>query len=322
MKRIEKKSKSVRICLSLGMTMILILLGLSACSSGSSAYEQAKMDSIRKDSMEYVMRKQASQPASSEIAKDINLNTKTPKDKKFIKTAEVRLKVNNVLKTTEKIEDMTARYGGYVTYSNLTNSQQDYTSTKISNDSIRLSKQIVVENNITLRVPNETLDSLIRGLNQFVVFLDYRSVKLDDVTFQYASNQKKTGTLQKYQQRQTKHIDTKGTKLKETTNAEESVLNSQLESDELSIRNQALEDQLKYCTLTIYIYQNPVIVRDMMPNFDKETSYRPNVSRRLLDSVIQGWWILEEIIVFLVRIWGILLLTGAAIMGYRMAFKK
>jgi len=321
MKKLEKNSKCLLVNMSLGIAM-MTMLGLYACNSASSVYAKRLQDSLVKDSIKAVNRYTASQPESSEIAKDIKLNTNTPKDKKLIKTAEVKFRVNNVLRTTEKIEDMTARYGGYVTYSNLTNSQQNCIWNKISKDSIQMSKQIMVANNITLRVPNENLDSLVRGLNQFVVFLDYRGFKLDDVTFQYVSNQKKSGTLQKYQQRQTKHIDTKGTKLKETSNAEETVLNSQLESEELSICNLTLEDQLKYCTLTIYIYQNPVIVREIIPNFDKETSYKPNIFKRLLDSVIQGWWILEEIIIFLVRIWGILLLIGAGIMGYRMVFKK
>jgi hypothetical protein len=185
-----------------------------------------------------------------------------------------------------------------------------------------ISKQIVVENEIILRVPNDKLDTLIREINKFAVFLDYRTIKLDDVTFRYAANQKRTATMQKYQQRQTKHIDTKESKLKETSNAEETVLNSQLESDDLNIRNQELEDQLKYCYLTLYIYQKPVIVRETIADFDYESSFKPNIFNRLLNSIIQGWRILEEIIVFLVRIWGIILLVVGGILGYRLAVKK
>src|ERR1035437_3609446 len=99
MKKVEKKSKSKGIFINiirLSMGTSLLLSVMNACSSGSSASESKLMlermdvatnqdkDSLKKDSIEAVMRNSASQPVSSGIAKDINLNTKTPKDKKLI----------------------------------------------------------------------------------------------------------------------------------------------------------------------------------------------------------------------------------------------
>jgi hypothetical protein len=305
---------------------IILGIGTFGCSPGPSAAEKANYDSLVSDSLAKARADGGANeiiaPPKVEVAKDINLNTNAPKDKKMIKTADVRFKVNHVLKATETIEDLTTHFGGYVTYSNLRNQQQNYRRSVISRDSILISKEIVVENDIMLRIPNDKLDSLIRDMNKLVVFLDYRTIKLDDVTYRYAANQKRTSTLQKYQQRQTKHIDTKGAKLKEAANAEETVLNSQLEADDLNIKNQELEDQLKYCSLIIYIYQKPLIIRETIANFDYESSFKPSIFKRLLNSIVQGWGILEEIIVFLVRIWGILLLIFGAIVGYKMAIKK
>ena len=85
---------------------VILVFGTLSCGPSKkekeSAYERAKQDSITVAT---------SQP---ELAKDVNLNTNTPKDKKFIKTAEVMFKVNNVWKVTERIEDITAKYGGFV----------------------------------------------------------------------------------------------------------------------------------------------------------------------------------------------------------------
>jgi len=308
----------------LGLVLLLVV-GLTNCHSAAKKSEQGRMDSLKKGNKfaEDIALKEAA-PAANEatVAKDVNLNTTAPKEKKLIKTAEVKFKVNNVQKTTERIEDLATHYAGYVTYSNLSNRDENYGRSRISRDSILISRQIVVESQIILRVPNENLDSLVRELNKYVVFLDYRTIKLDDITFRYASNQKRNQTLQKYQQRQTKHIDAKGTKLKETTNAEETLLDSKLNSDELDIEKQELDDQLKYCTLTIYIYQKPVIVKETIANFDYISSYKPNILKRLLNAIVQGWRILEEIIVFLFQIWGILLLIIAVIIGVRFFFKK
>jgi len=308
----------------LGISLFL-LAGLTSCNSAAKKHEQWRIDSINKDNaVANVVDEKEAAPAANEatVAKDVNLNTTAPKEKKLIKTAEVKFKVNNVQKTTERIEDLATHYAGYVTYSNLSNRDENYGRSRISKDSILISRQIVVESQLILRVPNVNLDSLVQELNKYVVFLDYRTIKLDDVTFRYAANQKRNQTLQKYQQRQTKHIDNKESKLKETTNAEETLLDSKLNSDELDIQKQELDDQLKYCTLTIFIYQKPVIVKETIANFDYISSYKPNILKRLLNAIVQGWRILEEIIVFLFQIWGILLLIVAGIIGVRFFFKK
>lgn len=249
------------------------------------------------------------------LAKDVSLNTKTPNDKKFIKTADLKFKVNNVLTATEKIEDNAVKYGGYLVYSNLKNRNDDYKSSRISRDSLLIAKQIVVVNEIQLRVPNEKLDSFIRELNSLVVFFDYRVIKLNDVTLQFTSNQKKTERLQKYEQRQINNIDTKSSKLKEATNAEDNLLEHQNQADDLQLKSLALEDQVKYCDLDIEIYQKPIIVTEKIGYFDYVSGSKPNFFVRVLDSIIQGWTILEEIIIFLIKIWGILLLVVVIIFG-------
>jgi hypothetical protein len=249
------------------------------------------------------------------IAKNIDLNTKTPDDKKFIKTGELKFKVNNVLYSTQKIEDFAAKFGGYMIYTNLQNRNENYKSSRISRDSILISKQIVVVNEIQLRIPNARLDSFVRELNSLVVFFDYRVIKLSDVTLQFVSNQKKTDRLQKYEQRQTQHIDNKQSKLKETSATEDNLLDKQNQTDDLKLKSMELEDQVKYCNLSIDIYQKPIIVKEVIANFDYVSDLKPNFFKRIGDSIIQGWWILEEAILFLIKIWGIAVLIIAIIFG-------
>jgi hypothetical protein len=304
---------------------ILLVIGLTHCESAAKKAEPERVRALKEDSLEKAIEEakdEAPAAGNASIAKDINLNTSAPKDKKLIKTAEVKFKVNNVQKVTESIEDIAAHYNGYVTYSHLSNSCENYGRSRISRDSIVNSRQIVVESEIILRIPNEQLDSLVRELNKYVVFLDYRTIQLNDVTFKYAANEKRNQTLKQYQKRQNIHIDTKGNKLKETTTAEETVLDSRLQSDDLDIQKQELEDQLKYCTLTIYIYQKSVIVKETIANFEYISNEKPNIFKRILNAIVLGWRILEEIIVFLVQIWGIILLIVCGLIGVRFLIKK
>jgi len=148
-----------------------------------------------------------------------------------------------------------------------------------------------------------------------VIFFDYRVIKLSDVTLQFVSNQKKTDRLQKYEQRQTQHIDNKQSKLKETSAAEDNLLDKQNQTDDLKLKSMELEDQVKYCNLSIDIYQKPIIVKEVIANFDYVSDLKPNFIKRIGDSIIQGWWILEEVILFLIKIWGIAVLIIAIIFG-------
>lgn len=253
-------------------------------------------------------------PAEETTANELNLNTKTPEGRKFIRTADVKFKVKNVMSATEQIEDMAAGYGGFITYSDLENSVENRESTKISRDSILITQLVVVENSMVLRVPNEKLDSLVRQFNKLITYLDYRIIKMDDVTLQFVANRMKSQRLNTYTKRQAGHVDNRGKKLGESTLAEDKILDRQMQADEVSVQTMSLEDQVNYCTINLAIYQEAIVVKSVKPNFEYVAASKPNIFSRIGDALIQGWWILEEIIVFFVKIWGVLLVVVGIVM--------
>jgi hypothetical protein len=312
----QSNSKSVKVLMmNLGLTAIMTctIVLIISCSNSAKRAEYCK-DSLMKDSF---MKDSITKIMAAEEAKLTDIHTNTPADRKFIKTAELKFRVNNVLYATEKIEDLTAKYGGYMIYSNLANRHENSERSKISRDSILISKQILVENQLQLKVPTQNLDSFVRSLKPLVTFLDYRIIKLNDVTLQFISSQKKTDRLQNYEKRQTQHIDSKAAKLYETINAEDILLERQNQSDDLKLQSMALDDQVKYCNLTIEIYQKPIITKETVANFDYVSDVKPNFVARMWDSAIQGWNILEEVVVFLIKIWGIAALIIGIVFGLR-----
>lgn len=296
---------------SIFTTAILVSL-LAGCGPSAREVEQRRIaDSVLvADSL----AKQIS------INKNLSLSTRTPNDKKFIKTAETKFLVHNVRMASDRIEDLAAKYSGYVTYSDLGNHESDYSRIEISRDSVLISKKIVVENHMVLRIPNENLDSLVRELNKLILFLDYRIVKMDDISFTILANSKASDRLKNYEARQQKHIDKKESKLKDVVSAEENVLSRQTQADNLQIENLALADQIKYCTLSINIYQKPIYYSEtqVLPNTD---SFRPNLFKRILSAVIDGWIICEYLIVFLFQVWWLIIITICAILAYKLWFK-
>lgn len=298
--------------LSFFYTSIVLGICLSSCGPNAKNIEERRMaDSIGvADSL----------AKTSYLNNGLNLSTRTPNDKKFIKTAETKFLVNNVRLASEKIEDLSVKYSGYLTYSNLQSQESENSRMIVSRDSVVISKKIVVENHIVLRIPNENLDSLVRELNKLILFLDYRIVKMDDISFALLANQKASERFKNYDSRQKKHIDTKQGKLKETTIAEENILNRQNQADYLQVENLSLTDQIKYCTLTIVIYQKPGLYKETQVILDTD-SFRANLFVRIRDAVIDGWIMFEYFLVFLFRIWWLIALAVGGIFVYKLMLK-
>jgi hypothetical protein len=307
----SKSLKGIIGCLCFPVIIGMSFLLLSGCSSS------AKREVYLKDSLMRESIMQDSIAKTAVLAQNIDLNTKTPADKKFIKRAELKFKVGNVLYATEKMEDLTTKYGGYMLYSNLANRFENSDRSRISRDSILLSKEIEVVNQLQLRIPNNKLDSFIRELDPLVVLLDYRVIKLNDVTLQFISNQQKTERLQTYEKRQVRHIDSKPSKLQETSNAEDHLLDRQNQADDTKLQSMALDDQVKYCDLSIDIYQKTLITKETIANFDYVSDVKPAFFARMWDSIVQGWHILEEVVIFLVKIWGIAVLIIGIVFGLK-----
>lgn len=300
--------------LRLGSFLITILL-FSQCGPSSSELK-------RKQSAEMVAVNDSLIPPPPTLATNISTNTKTPDGKKFIKTATARFKVNNVHKTTEKIEDLAVGFGGYVTYSNLQNDETRTERIKTSRDSSILAKEIVVHSSISLRVPNVKLDSFIRALNPLIVFLDYRIIKLDDVTVQFVSNDKTVKNYQESNQRQTKHIDNKDSKLKDATTAEDHLLSQKLQTSNLEIKDMELQDQIKYCNFSLEIYQKALIVKENVENFEAISANSSHFFKRFKEAIVNGWNILAEIIIYLVNIWAIVLFLIAIVLAVKYLPKR
>ncbi len=270
-------------------------------------------------------RKDAASPRETSfpgLANSLRADTSAPKDKKFIRTGEIKFRVNNVHKSTEMVEDLTAKYSGFVTFSNLTNLEERSAEHEYTKDTIVVTKSISVQSEIVIRVPAEKLDSLVRELNQILVFLDYRKLMREDVTFKFLTNQMQKKRMNVYEQRQTKNIDTKRSTLESKTYAEESLLAKQMQADDLELQNLSLEDQVKYCTITLYLYQPPTVISEKRYNFEYIEELRPSFWETSWNSIVRGWWGLEDVITAVITIWPIILLLIAGFIVWRRVSKK
>ena len=236
-------------------------------------------------------------------------------DRKFVRTADIKFKVKNVANSTYAIENTTSKFGGFVTYTNLQSTISDKSETKISQDSTLEITKYRVENNITIRVPNIRLDTVIKTIAKQIDFLEYRIIKADDVSLQILSNQLSQNRTENQEKRLEKAIDTKGKKLNEVIAAEDNLNTKKEQKDNSKIENLSLQDQVNFSTLTLQIYQRETIKEEMIAN---AKTYRQDFGSKILDGIISGWYVIEGIIAVLAQLWSVILI---GIGGY-LIFKK
>jgi len=232
--------KTLNLILALGIAMYLF-----SCSSGSNE-RMANM----------AMNDSTSNAFISSSAAVVDKKDTTHK---FIRTADLKFKVKSVINSTYNIEAITNRQGGFVTYTNLTSTINTILTTAVSADSSLETTYYTVSNSITLRVPNTRLDTTLKEISKNIDYLDYRIIKADDVALQILSNNLTQKRSAKNEQRITNAIDNRGRKLNETTSAEEVLVRKQEQADNAKISNLALEDQIKFSTVNLYIYQRQTI---------------------------------------------------------------
>ncbi|HET7733325.1 MAG TPA: DUF4349 domain-containing protein [Paludibacter sp.] len=256
------------------------------------------------------------------VSSSAAVENKADSTHKFIRTADLKFKVRSVIKSTYDIEDITARTGGFVTYTNLTSDMDSEERKDISSDSSLIVTRYTVSNTLTVRVPNTKLDTILKLISRNIVYLDYRIIKADDVALQLLSNDLTIKRANRNEARLKNAIDNRGKKLNETTSAEELLLNKQEQADNAKIANLSLRDQMNFSTVNLTIYQNQGVNFEKVAREKSPKQYGPSFGFRILDSLSNGWVIFEEIVVFLFNLWGIILLGFIGFFCYKLYIIK
>jgi hypothetical protein len=290
----------------LSLTLLAVITILISCKK-SEAGEEAMAEKVAT----------ASDSISSSAAVE-----KEGSSRKFIRTADLKFKVKNVTQSTYAIENITNKFDGFVTYTNLQSNIIDKFETKVSQDSTLETTRYNVENNITIRVPNKRLDTVIKSIAKQIDFLDYRIIKADDVSLKMLSNQLSQKRSSNNEKRIEKAIDTKRKKINDIMDAETNLANQKEQNDTAKLENLSIQDQVNFSTLTILIYQHESVKQEMNANTKDYNYYKPHIGIRILDSLKSGWYVLQDVIVFLFEIWWLLFISIGGFFLYKKYFKK
>jgi hypothetical protein len=244
---------------------------------------------------------------------------KEPNDpnKKFVRTADLKFRVKEVVKSTQQIEDITSKFGGYVAYTNLESQQVGSSIEPYGEDSLIEVSKYQLKNEMVLRVPNTRLDSLLRAIGGLVDHFDYRKIEAGDVTLQYEMNERSAKVDRRTGGRIEDAIDGKGRRLYDITDAEDLVRTSATSADAADIENLRLLNDVKYSKVTLSIYEKPNVMTSISVSDAVYQKYKPSFGTRLLAALSHSWKFILEIFLFFMQIWFIPVIGLIVFLVYR-----
>ena len=285
-----------------------IIITLFSCSNSEqdAFYKQKDDESFSQDWI--------SSSASIEQNKDTT--------RKFIRSADLKFRVKNVIQSTYDIEGIVSNHNGFVSYTNLSSQVSKSKNISLSRDSILETTYYTVTNHVTIRVPNTKLDTTLKDISRNIDFLDYRLIKAEDVSLQLLANKLEQNRSEKSEKRLETAIENKGEHLIDVSKAEDALTSKQQSTDNAMIANLSLTDQINYSTINLLIYQKQDIKREVVANLENNSKYEPSFTTKIIDSFAYGWFILEQFILFLSKLWGLLLFGIISYILYKRFWHK
>jgi len=270
-----------------------------------------------KENAKYMAQEKAVADSVSVYAASIATDTINGVTHNFVRNANLKCKVKDVLSSTKQIEDIVSNNGGYVTLSDLSSNSNYNNSIHYKKDSVLELNYFTTVSNISIRVPNKQLDTVIRKITDMAVFVDFRTLKADDVKLKLYANKLAENRYTEYKKNLKTSVATTKAKLNQVNDAHENVLQKQTLADEKRIESIDLADQVNYSTLNLQLYQAQNVISQIKALPPIYKTYEPPFFSKLGQSFLKGFQLLKNLVLFFVDIWGILLIFLCLFFGIK-----
>ncbi|OCK52729.1 hypothetical protein BA768_10120 [Chryseobacterium sp. CBo1] len=276
-----------------------LLLGIYSCKKGEATASDYEM-STSADSAYVNVSDSVSSAATMSV-----------KDKQFIKTADVNMEVKDVYDATISIEKSAQELGGFVTNSNLQSRVISEDTYNTSDEEAMLVKKYQTENTMQVRVPSSRLGELLTLINDKKLFLNSRIINAEDITSNI-----------KYAELEGKRIKKTGENISELKTTKDKVKMSDenmSENNSQQLANLNVTDNLKYSTVDIYIKEPKLRIAEIAVINSKniDNKYKFNFFYSAKNAFVEGYYLIQKLIVGLIMIWPILLICGLIFYFYR-----
>ncbi len=240
--------------------------------------------------------------------------------KELLITANANFKVEDVVKSTSAIENLTRQQGGYVALSKTTNIESDSRTFNKGDQNVTLTTYYR-QATMTVRIPREKVSGFLKQVQQQVAFLNEQEFSAQDVTLdiyrqQLASKLNSDMASELSQERlnskndkdQDSNVDT----ITATYAARQQQEYAQLEKLDIA-------DKIKYSTIDFTFTQPNSSYKETTQNLDIIIdAERPSFAAQVGGAFKEGWNMLRAIALGLIQLWWLVVLFGVFYLIYRM----
>ncbi|WP_262483426.1 DUF4349 domain-containing protein [Chryseobacterium piperi] len=224
------------------------------------------------------------------------------------------MEVKDVYEATISIEKSVQDLGGFVTHSNLLSNVISENTYNTSSEEAMLVKKYQTENTMQVRVPTAKLGEFLTLINDKKLFLNSRSINAEDITSSI-----------KYAELEGKRIKKTGENISQLKVNKDKV---KMDNDNMSeenlqqLANLDVTDNLKYSTIDIYIREPKLRIAELPVTNTKniDNKYKFNFIYDVKNAFVEGFYLIQKIVVGLITIWPVLLIAG--IIVYLLRKKK
>jgi major membrane immunogen (membrane-anchored lipoprotein) len=229
---------------------LVLLFGLSGCSSSDSKNESAKMSTADKGVMDSVQSgKGEGSLTSFDPKKETSIDAVKGQtnNQKVIYQADLELRVKNYEQTMQRLEEKAKKYGGYIAESNVTKNGAEQ-----------------VSGSLKLRIPQEHFQDFINNAEGQAVEVLQRNINGQDVTEEYVDLESRLKSKKAVEERLLSFMKS-AAKTEDLLKISADLATVQEEIEVIEGRMKYLENQTSFSTVNITLYERKVVV----PNLEK-----------------------------------------------------
>jgi major membrane immunogen (membrane-anchored lipoprotein) len=236
---------------AISILFMVLLVGLSGCSSSKSKDESAKIATESKGVMDAGQsEKNAESLTSTDIKTEKSINPVKVKvnDQMVIYQAELGIRVKNFEQTVQNLEIKAKKYGGYIAESNVT---------KDGNE--------LVSGSLRLRIPQEHFQDFLTDAEGQAAEVLQRNINGQDVTEEYVDLESRLKSKKAVEERLLSFMKN-AAKTEDLLKISTDLASVQEEIEVIEGRMKYLENQTSFSTVNITLYEKKVVV----PNLEKD----------------------------------------------------
>jgi len=209
-------------------------------------------------------------------------------ERKILRSVETRFQTENLNATTAYLDQLTKQHKGFVISMNHTNSRYE------------------LNNRMHVSIPAENLDAFLDGLKSQSIYTDYTRINAQDVTEEFFDISTRLKTKKEVRDRYVDILRNRAQTVEDILNAEEKIRSIQEEIE-------SIEGRIKFLNTRAAMSQVRLDLYEKIPYKEQPDRYSTTFFSKIKSSFVNGWELIQELVIGLIAIWPLLIIFGLII---------